>query len=364
MAALAPLLMAGRATDPATVLAAADKLRGVVKCWDDKRGFGFITPEQEGEDIFFHFSGLKMPRSELCEMLQVRYAVEEGRGGKEKAVGVEQQRRREPRRDDRRPRGGGGGGRDEVRGMLGRVKEVTDTGAMLIAGEYVVHPSVLDRDDKHGRICAEGDMVTFNATPAKERTGPLPIINRIRYDGGAVLRVGARQEEQPGEAEQKRRTAGRARAATWLEEQRAQNAAPRPDPDDDATSTYTRPPGRDDDRAAAFSDSGRSTRSTRTTRVTTQRERDIRALSAFAGMLEARAAEAAVEEDDWEPPPAPPQEIFYNVLALFGTGYVQGMGYVAAAAIALVCVAAGGAYPLQCKAEAFALVSLLLDAPL
>lgn len=33
--------------------------RGVIKKWVQERGFGFIRPENGGEDIFFHFSALR-----------------------------------------------------------------------------------------------------------------------------------------------------------------------------------------------------------------------------------------------------------------------------------------------------------------
>lgn len=51
---------------------------GTVKFFNDSKGFGFIKPEDGGEDIFVHVSGLE---DEIRENDQVTYDVERGKKG-------------------------------------------------------------------------------------------------------------------------------------------------------------------------------------------------------------------------------------------------------------------------------------------
>lgn len=33
---------------------------GIVKIWQKERGYGYITPDDGGEDVFVHFNGIDM----------------------------------------------------------------------------------------------------------------------------------------------------------------------------------------------------------------------------------------------------------------------------------------------------------------
>jgi CspA family cold shock protein len=58
--------------------------KGTVKWFNNKKGFGFITPEEGGDDLFVHHSNIVMEgyRS-LTGGQQVEYEVSEGRKGLE-----------------------------------------------------------------------------------------------------------------------------------------------------------------------------------------------------------------------------------------------------------------------------------------
>jgi cold shock protein len=61
---------------------------GTVKWFSDDKGFGFITPDEGGRDLFVHFSGIEGDgyRS-LAEGAKVTYDEESGEKGP-KAVNV------------------------------------------------------------------------------------------------------------------------------------------------------------------------------------------------------------------------------------------------------------------------------------
>ncbi|CUA84539.1 MULTISPECIES: cold-shock protein [Gulbenkiania] len=57
---------------------------GTVKWFNDAKGFGFITPDEGGDDLFAHFTQIKGKgfRS-LAENMRVSFDVTEGPKGKQ-----------------------------------------------------------------------------------------------------------------------------------------------------------------------------------------------------------------------------------------------------------------------------------------
>jgi len=57
---------------------------GTVKWFNDAKGFGFITPEEGGEDLFAHFSAIQMNGFKtLKEGQKVTFEVVQGPKGKQ-----------------------------------------------------------------------------------------------------------------------------------------------------------------------------------------------------------------------------------------------------------------------------------------
>ena len=56
---------------------------GTVKWFDDLKGYGFITPDNGGRDIFVHFSQVQMEgRKTLTDGQRVSYVSESGDRGR------------------------------------------------------------------------------------------------------------------------------------------------------------------------------------------------------------------------------------------------------------------------------------------
>jgi CspA family cold shock protein len=57
---------------------------GTVKWFNQNKGFGFVTPDEGGEDIFAHFSAINMPGFKtLTEGQRVSFEITNGAKGKQ-----------------------------------------------------------------------------------------------------------------------------------------------------------------------------------------------------------------------------------------------------------------------------------------
>jgi len=64
----------------------AKETKGTLKTWKDDRGFGFIKPDDDSDDIFIHISALKGFVRRPYRGDVIYYEVEETEDGKSKAV--------------------------------------------------------------------------------------------------------------------------------------------------------------------------------------------------------------------------------------------------------------------------------------
>ena len=57
--------------------------KGTIKWFDELKGYGFISPEDGGKDIFFHKSNVESENGSIDDNVQVEYEVTEGKKGNE-----------------------------------------------------------------------------------------------------------------------------------------------------------------------------------------------------------------------------------------------------------------------------------------
>ncbi len=63
---------------------------GTVKWFNDAKGYGFITPDGGGEDLFAHFSAINMGGFKtLKEGQKVSFDITEGNKGKKQASNIQ-----------------------------------------------------------------------------------------------------------------------------------------------------------------------------------------------------------------------------------------------------------------------------------
>ena len=63
---------------------------GKVKWFNDSKGYGFITPDGGGEDLFAHFSAINMSGFKtLKEGQKVSFEITEGNKGKKQASNIQ-----------------------------------------------------------------------------------------------------------------------------------------------------------------------------------------------------------------------------------------------------------------------------------
>ena len=60
----------------------SDSINGVVKWFNEDKGFGFLTPSKGGKDVFVHFSSIISEGYKcLTEGQQVTFCIEQGQKG-------------------------------------------------------------------------------------------------------------------------------------------------------------------------------------------------------------------------------------------------------------------------------------------
>lgn len=145
------------------------RFEGTLTQWNDDRGFGFVTPDQGGQDVFIHISSF--PRDGRRPQLQERlsFALELNKDGKKRAVSV---RRPEVSRPGARPSTPAPRSRP-ARSLFAQ----TVTVVMLVAVGVYGYAQYAKRADAY----AAADSGAAQVLPAAQL--PPPALTHYRCDG-------------------------------------------------------------------------------------------------------------------------------------------------------------------------------------
>ena len=64
------------------------RLQGRLTDWDDKRGFGYLTPTGGGERVWMHISACQLGSQRPADGMLLTYQVQTDRNGRRRAVAV------------------------------------------------------------------------------------------------------------------------------------------------------------------------------------------------------------------------------------------------------------------------------------
>ena len=71
-------------SDTSITSLSSEKISGTVKWFNDAKGFGFVTPDSGGEDLFAHFSSINMNGFKtLKEGQKVLFEIAQGPKGQQ-----------------------------------------------------------------------------------------------------------------------------------------------------------------------------------------------------------------------------------------------------------------------------------------
>ncbi|XVE82478.1 hypothetical protein DITRI_Ditri16bG0008000 [Diplodiscus trichospermus] len=161
---------------------------GKVFWFNDQKGFGFIRPDDGGEDLFVHQSSIKSEgfRS-LAEGESVEFTVSQGNGGKTQAVDVTAIGGSRINKKDRRSVGGGWRGGNDRRNGNGGCYNLPAAVVIIVVKRGILRGTV-------GEIAATLVVVEVESVITVVNMGTLQesVIETVAMEAeaGAVLRVG------------------------------------------------------------------------------------------------------------------------------------------------------------------------------